>query len=151
MYINDNETSHFNPFRDSFMIYKMIFKYTLSSFFAALVDFLVYSGILLLIGGDQERQIRLLIAVVGSRIVSSLVNFAVNKKSVFNNDAPVKGTLLRYYTLCILQLAASYGLVFLLSSIFESATAGEIFLKIPVDLLLFIISFQIQRRWVFKD
>ncbi len=151
VYINDNETSHFNPFRDSFMIYKMIFKYTLSSFFAALVDFLVYSGILLLIGGDQERQIRLLIAVVGSRIVSSLVNFAVNKKSVFNNDAPVKGTLLRYYTLCILQLAASYGLVFLLSSIFESATAGEIFLKIPVDLLLFIISFQIQRRWVFKD
>ncbi len=151
VYINENETSHFKPFRDSFMIYKVIFKYMLSSFLSAIVDFLVYSGILLLIEGEQERQIRLLIAVVCARIASSLVNFAVNKKAVFKSKSSVKNTLIRYYSLCIAQLAASYGLLYLLSTAFESATVGEIFLKIPVDVLLFIISFQIQRRWVFKD
>lgn len=151
VYINENETSHFNAFRDSFMIYKMIFRYMLSSLFASFVDFVVYSVILIVIDGDKERQIRLLIATICARIISSLVNFTVNRKTVFKSDAPIKNTLGRYYLLCIVQLAASYGLVYLFSTILSSATVGEILIKIPVDILLFIASFQIQRRWVFKD
>lgn len=151
VYINENETSHFKAFRDSFMIYKMILKYALSSLLSAGIDFLAYSAILLLIDGQQERQIRLLIATVCARVISSLFNFTVNKKTVFKSDAPLKSTIVKYYTLCVCQIAASYGLLYLLSNILSSATVGEIFLKIPVDILLFIVSFQLQHRWVFKD
>lgn len=151
VYINENETSHFNPFRDSIMIYKMILKYAMSSIISAVVDFAAYSGIILLIDGQQERQMRLLAATVIARIISSIVNFILNKKTVFKSDAPIKKTARRYYILCAVQITAAYGLVYILSTIFGSNTAGEIFLKIPVDLLLFIFSFQIQNRWVFKD
>ena len=62
----------------------------------------------------------------------------------------MKQTLVRYYTLCVIQTACSYGLVYLLSSILDAGSAVEVVLKLVVDTVLFLISFRIQQRWVFK-
>ena len=148
VYIGENETSHFKVFRDSFRIYRMIFRYALSSLASAAVDYLLYSAILLLLGERTEQGTRLAVAFVGARLASSFVNYSLNRRAVFHSKG--KGTLGRYYALCVTQLGVSYGLVYLLSHLSGGALAGDILWKLPVDIVLFIASFQIQQRWVFK-
>jgi hypothetical protein len=62
----------------------------------------------------------------------------------------VKQTLVRYYTLCVIQTACSYGLVYLLSALCDAGSALEVWLKVIVDVFLFMISFRIQQHWVFR-
>ena len=104
-----------------------------------------------MIGGNFSRGLRLFIATFAARAVSSICNYTMNKKAVFKSKASVSRSLIRYYILCVFQTAASYGLVFLLSSLCRAGSFLEIVLKLAVDIVLFMISFQIQHRWVFKE
>lgn len=55
---------------------------------------------------------------------------------------------MRYYVLCVLQMAASAAGLIFLDSVFH---ANELAEKIVIDCVLFFISYQIQRIWVFKE
>jgi len=163
VYIEENETSHFHPIRDSWKIYKLIlaygfkklfsfFKFMASSFVSFLTDWGVYSILLLLLTDRLEDKITLAIAVVSGKIVSSVLNFFLNRKVVFKSKSGMGGTLVRYYILWACQTACSYGLIFLLGKLFpEGSVVVKIFLKPLVDIILFILSYQIQKRWVFKQ
>ena len=151
VYLEDNASTHFDPIKDSLKIYKIIFKFMLSSGTSFLIDYGIYSLLVFLIGAKLERGVRLLIATFAARAVSSICNYTMNKNAVFKSKASVGRSLVRYYILCVFQTAASYGLVFLLSSLCRAGSFLEIVLKLVVDVVLFIISFQIQHRWVFKE
>lgn len=151
VYIDENATSHFHPVRDSVLIYKKILKYTLSSLICAVADFLLYSGMMFAIGQRTSREARIFLSVLTARSLSALMNFMLNRKAVFKSDAPVKRAAARYYLLCACQMGMTYLLVYLLSVIFSAAVAGEVFLKLPVEVALFFISYQIQKRWVFQN
>ncbi|MBQ7954340.1 MAG: bifunctional glycosyltransferase family 2/GtrA family protein [Lachnospiraceae bacterium] len=150
VYIEDNASSHFHPIRDSLRIYGIILKFLLSSAASFLIDYGLFTVLLFLLGEHVSRTMRLFSATFASRAVSSLFNFAMNKKAVFRSDAPLKSSLLKYYTLCVCQAALSYALVFLLSTLLQAHSGLEALLKLVVDVVLFLISFQIQQRWVFK-
>ena len=150
VYIEDNASTHFNPIKDSLKIYRIIFKFVISSGASSLIDYGIYSLLIFLLAGRLNRSMRLFIATFGARAVSSVCNYTMNKKAVFKSAASVKKSLLKYYILCIAQTAASYGLVYLLSTLCSAGSLMEILLKLAVDITLFIISFQIQRRWVFR-
>ncbi len=149
VYIEDNATSHFHPIRDSLKIYRMILKFAFSSIASFLFDYGFFTLILFLLGNDTDRNIRLLIATFGARAVSSFFNFCVNKKMVFRSQASTLKSLVRYYLLCVVQAAASYGLLYLLSSLLSAGSGLEAILKLVVDILLFFVSFRIQQGWVF--
>ena len=117
VYLEDNASTHFNPIKDSLKIYRIIFKFMISSGASSLIDYGIYTMLVVLIGGSLERGVRLFIATFTARAVSSICNYTMNKKVVFNSKASVGGSLVRYYILCAFQTAASYGLVFLLSSL----------------------------------
>lgn len=151
VYLEDNASTHFDPIKDSLKIYKIIFKFMLSSGTSFLIDYGIYSLLVFLIGAKLERGVRLFIATFAARAVSSICNYTMNKNAVFKSKASVGRSLVRYYILCVFQTAASYGLVFLLSSLCRAGSFLEIVLKLVVDVVLFIISFQIQHRWVFKE
>lgn len=151
VYLEDNASTHFDPIKDSLKIYKIIFKFMISSGTSFLIDYGIYSLLVFLIGGNFPRGLRLFIATFAARAVSSICNYAMNKKAVFKSKASVSRSLIRYYILCVFQTAASYGLVYLLSSLCRAGSFLEIVLKLAVDIVLFIISFQIQHRWVFKE
>lgn len=151
VYIDENATSHFHPVRDSILIYKKILKYTLSSLTCAAADFLLYSGMMFAIGQRTSRELRIFFSILVARSLSALMNFLLNRKAVFKSDAPVKRAAVRYYLLCVCQMGMSYLLVYLLSVIFSAAVTGEVFLKLPVEVVLFFISYQIQKRWVFRS
>lgn len=149
VYIEDNATTHFHPIRDSFKIYMVILKFILSSLMSFVIDYVLFLLIELLIGDSMERWLKVMIATAGARVISSLFNYMVNRKAVFESDEPVGKSMPRYYILCVCQAAVSYGLVYIFSYIFGAKDFITSLIKIVVDVVLFIISFQIQRRWVF--
>ncbi len=166
VYIDDNASSHFHPFRDSWRIYKIIFKHVGTSVLAkflgaSLVSFLVDTLLFFLINvglqkagmGAEDGKLRIALATIGARVVSTVVNFCLNRKVVFKSTRSVRGTLVRYYILAICQMTASFLLVHFVAESLFGLTAGvlESVVKFCVDMCLFVVSFQVQKRWVFAE
>ncbi len=153
IYIKKNESSHFNPFRDSIRIYKVFIKFMLSSFSSFLVDILMYFllGYILRPFIEDETlvfgvSVLIITRTVLARAVSSIYNFMMNKKLVFKNASKSPSVAVKYYLLAIIQLTVSallvnYALLFIPYSTIR---------KVIIDTLLFVVSFIIQREWVFK-
>ena len=162
VYIDENQTSHFNTVKDSWRIYKLIFrhmgrrlkrffKFSLSSIISFLVDyglFTLLNSVLLasLSGGTRE-----LASTYGARVVSAIVNFLLNRNMVFAHRGNAGKSAVRYAALAVVQAAVSAGLVTLLQKLTGASALAETALKIPVDLVLFLASYQIQKRWVFAQ
>ena len=150
IYIDDNDSSHFNPIVDSFKIYKTIFAFFTSSLLSSLIDLgLFYIFISLLPLFSAHTSANIFIATALARLCSSYCNYQMNRRKVFKSGD--KSSLGRYYLLCFLQFFASAGLVSLISSFLPSGSLGKTLLKGIVDIALFFLSYQIQKRWVFKN
>lgn len=146
VYINDNETSHFRVVRDSVRIYGLIIKFLLSSVAATVVDHVAHFLFLALLFAGNE-----FLAAGAARILSSIVNFFINKEAVFKGKGNTARFLVRYYLLAIPILIISATAVNFISMLFGDANFIKAIVKIPVDLILFVASFRVQREWVFSD
>ncbi len=149
VYIEENKSSHFRVVRDSMAIYGLIVKYLSSSILSFLLDYGLFVLFTLLL--DKliplwEGTWNIGIATAVSRILSSLFNFFVNRKVVFRSQDGLGKTMGKYYALCVVQMLCSAGLVYLLTLIGCPEAIG----KIPVDIVLFCLSFWVQRIWVFR-
>ena len=67
VYLEDNASTHFHPIKDSLKIYKIIFKFMLSSGTSFVIDYGIYALLVFLIGEKLERGLRLLIATVSAK------------------------------------------------------------------------------------
>lgn len=158
IYYDDNRASHFRPLVDSIRVYGLILKYIASSLVASFVDLLVFYllGQFIFKGGSH---LDVLFATAGARVTSCTVNFLANRNLVFKSRTGITQTLLRYICLAVPVMLASWLSVYLLSDLLYSVTGaanglhqlGRTALKIPVDIILFLISFRIQRKWVFAE
>ncbi|MGM0843732.1 MAG: glycosyltransferase [Bacillota bacterium] len=144
IYIEENESSHFNPIVDSIKIYSVFLKFISSSLLSFGVDILLFTVFSILFKEIYPVEF-ILLATVAARILSSMFNYFVNKKVVFNTDS--RNTMIKYYTLSIVQMLTSAFLVF---SVYQFIGDGEVAIKIVLDSILFLISYVIQRDWVFK-
>ena len=158
VYIEENKTSHFNPIRDSWRIYKLIlvhfFRYTLVSISSALIDNALFALLSSLLAGPAMLTGMALTAVctTGARVVSSLFNFFMNKKVVFQSNTSTSKALIRYYALAVPQLIAQALLTqgaYMLLNIPDDATGLRTLIYAIVMTVLYIASFMIQQRWVF--
>lgn len=150
VYIGENASTHFNPVKDSLKIYGVIFKFLFSSLASSIIDLAMFSVLTGILFGKVDEALRILLCTVIARIISSVFNYTFNRKAVFKAKSKVKESVIRYYILCVLQLCASYGLVFAVTSLLSLGAVMSVVAKAVIDVLLFLISFQIQRRWVFK-
>ena len=160
VYIDENQTSHFNTLRDSWKIYKIIFRHIFRSSFlkfsacSVLCFFLDYGLFTLLnsvILRDMATGSRELYATYGARIVSAVVNFTVNHHVVFKAGCSMRKSAVRYAALAVVQAAASALLVVLIHRATGSSQLMETVIKIPVDVFLFLLSYKIQKKWVFSE
>jgi putative flippase GtrA len=156
VYIEENKSSHFRVIHDSWRIYKLIlahfFRYTLSSLASAVVDTAAYSLLSGILKGVLKGLALTSAAGVGARVISSLLNFFLNKKLVFNSSVSTGKAMLRYYMLAVPQMAAQVLLtqgVYALFGIPDTATGLRTLLYAVVMTALYVISFMIQQRWVF--
>lgn len=150
IYINNNGETHFHPLRDSVKIYAVILKFLLSSCVASLIDMAAFTVINLCLPLSMEEKLRVFAATFGARAISSLVNYFINRNRVFKSTGSIRGTMARYYLLCVVQTCVSGAGVWALSALFSAQHTGwETLIKAAVDTLLFFVSFGIQRDWVF--
>jgi glycosyltransferase involved in cell wall biosynthesis len=138
VYIDGNKSSHFDPIRDSMRIYFVLMRFFASSLVASAIDFAGFSITFALTHN-------VLTSIIVGRL-SSLANFALNKRFVFHSGVPLPRALLRYYLLVLAVAAVSYGSIRGLTGYL----AWNVFVtKLLVDSLLSLASFSIQRTLVF--
>ena len=144
IYIEENRTSHFNPIKDSIMIYKLFIKYiivALSSFF---IDILLFS--LFLIAYDKIGLTHPIItSTITARILSSIYNYFINAKLVFKKMN--KLSIIKYFLLVFIQMWVS---AFAVAGICKVIPVNPVALKIVVDTFIFVINFIIQREFIFN-
>lgn len=144
VYEDENASSHFRPVIDSILIYRMFLSYSLSSIASFLVDIGMYALFILILQPFFDAA-HVVMATVLARVISSLFNYYVNRTVVFHSNP--RRSLVKYFSLVGMQMAASALLVYLLFLLFRN---GEVVLKVIVDSFLFIVSYYVQKRWVFK-
>jgi putative flippase GtrA len=141
VYLDGNASTHFRPLVDSVRVYLPFVKFSLSSFLGFLVDIMLLFLFKGLFG-------RLLVAVVLARVLSSTVNFVVNRHLVFRHGrkVPIGRSAYRYFSLVVCVLAVNYGVLHLLN---ERLDVPLLPAKLLTEIALFVAGFQIQRRFVF--
>ena len=154
VYIEENQTSHFRPVRDSFRIYGLIIKFISSSLIASVVDL----GIFFLLSLFMPGVIGIAsdaVCTLAARLCSSGVNYTINKHAVFRSDKSGGTSLFRYYVLAtgIYILSATSMTLFTALSGFADGQYAFIktLVKFIVDSILFLVSFRLQREWVFAE
>lgn len=152
VYIENNALSHFNPIKDSIIIYKLFFKFILAAFSSFLIDIGLFSLLICLLPEMEEKcpccpewLTKIVVATIIARVISSLYNYFVNSKMVFKKAS--KSSIVKYYALVVVQMLVS---AFAVSALFDTLGGSATFLKLIVDSIIFIINFNIQREWVFK-
>ena len=141
IYLNSNANSHFNPLKDSILIYKLFMRYFLASFSSFVLDIILFVGIL----GILRINTKILAATILARIVSSIYNYIINSNLIFK-DMSIS-SLIKYYFLVIIQMFISGCSVTYLYSLINLPI---VLIKIIIDSLLCIINLVIQREFVFK-
>ena len=147
VYINDNEDSHFRPIKDGLMIYKNIFKFALSSLSSFIVDYIVYA-IAILVLPTVPTSFRIFLANGLARVTSSVFNYSTNKKLVFKNDDSLAKTGIGYFGLAVGLFMLDTLLIRLFFTVFG---INLLISKIIVGILLFVVSWTVQKKFIFKE
>ena len=154
VYENDNAGSHFRPLQDSIRIMGVMFRefflFIGSSLLSAVVDiagaWFLMDALRLVI--QNSDFVRIVAATVGARLISMWVNYTMNRRLVFRSRTANHKTMARYVILC--------ALIMVLSSLFVYVTSqflgfSEKIAKVIGDCLLFFLSYQVQKGWVFRS
>lgn len=145
IYINDNESSHFNPIIDSIRIYSLILKYMLSSLSSFIIDIVIFT-VGISIFADITFGYYIIVATYIAKVFSCAYSFCINKNLVFQCKKQ-KSVFIKYIYLCVIQATIS---ALATTAVAKGLHCNEILGKILVDTVMFFASFQIQRKWVFK-
>ena len=138
IYIDNNSKSHFNTIKDSFRVYKEIFKFSLSGIISFIIDYLLFTIILLL-------SSNLVLSNVIARIISSSINYSINRNIVFKSSNSIFKSLCKYIMLAIMILLLNTIILKLLSTIINPFIS-----KIITEIILFFISYFVQSKIIFK-
>lgn len=152
VYIEDNRSSHFRPVRDSVRIYSIIlkrfFKYVASSVGCFAVEQVIQTSVFAAVKESFSQWATELLSFGPARIVSSLLNYFINRKYVFGSTS--RGAMLRYYALVIAQAAVTYGIDLGARSLLGiDGNAAYTVMTIIVKVLIAFVSYRIQKEWVF--
>ena len=156
VYENGNKSTHFRPVQDSIkvlgVILKPLLKFLSSSLGCAVWDLLLFLLIYQCLNANAyiPAAWAVLSATVCARIGSVALNYYINRRYVFAFAEEERhrqtGSGKRYIALCIaITLSSAAGVYFLQSLL--PLPAGII--KPFVDAVLFLASYQAQRKWVF--
>jgi putative flippase GtrA len=140
VYIDGNRSSHFDPVLDSMRIYFVLLRFYLSSLVAAGIDF---AGFSIAFAATHH----LLLSVAIGRL-SSVVNFVLNKRFVFQSRTSVGRSLWRYYALASFIAASSYALIWASATYLHWNVLAA---KLVFDALLSLVSFSAQQTFVFRQ
>ena len=139
VYLDGNNSSHFNPFLDSLKIYMVFFRFNLSSLLSVVIDYGIFICLYSLFGSLALSQFT-------GRVCAGAVNYFVNKNFVFKSHKDHRSAM----TLYVLGLTAfgliSYCMIYAMQTY---VGFNVVISKVIAELLLYIAGFFIQREIVF--
>lgn len=141
IYEEGNPTSHFNPLVDSLKIYYVFIRYLGVAIASFLLEYVVF--FLAMVTFAPVAWITHLIV----RLFTSGVNFLWNRKFVFQSEGDLFGEYKKYLVTMFYVLLTSTALLFLGT---ERLGMNAYYAKPCADFITFIISFTLQRSWVFR-
>ncbi|MBO6262629.1 MAG: bifunctional glycosyltransferase family 2/GtrA family protein [Bacilli bacterium] len=144
IYFNNNAGTHYNPFKDTMKIFIEVLKFSASSMIGFGVDYGMFA-LLSLIPNPWEYW--LVARNVIARIVSASVNFTINYKIVFKSKQNIFKAIIEYTLLALFILGCNSLFLWLLV---KNAGMNEYLAKILVEGTMFIVSWIIQRLFVFR-
>ena len=141
IYINDNRGSHFNTFKDSYLVYKEIIKFSLSSIISFLVDFLLFTIFTFIFHS-------ITLSNIVARFISASVNYTINRVHVFNNKGGIYQSIFSYLLLALFILVLN---TLVLNILVYKLFVNKYIAKIITEVILFIFSWFIQRKYIFNN
>lgn len=139
IYIDNNSHSHFKTIKDSFLVYKEIFKFLMSSIISFIIDYLAYLIFIFITNN-------LVISNIIARIISSTCNYNINKRIVFNNKEQDHNQLLKYYVLASIILIFN---TIILNFLVYKLLINKLLAKIITELILVTLSWLVQKKIIF--
>lgn len=140
VYLEENKSSHFNVLRDSLSIYLPIIKFSMSSIFAGLLDFIL----LMLVAMITSN---LFISVLISRMFSATFNYIVNRNYVFEKTKSklLSKSAVKYILLASIIVLLNYATMKIYIFIGLPLMISKIFTEITI----FFFSYIMQKKYVF--
>lgn len=137
IYEDKNKESHFHTIRDSVRIYQEPLKYLVTGFTSFIVDmclFTVFNSLLSFV----------FLANIFARCISGIYNYSLNKYWCFKKYGKNSG--LKYFILFLINMIFSSCFV----QLFSIFNIPIVVIKIIVDSGLFIMSYVIQKKHIFR-
>lgn len=149
IYRDNNNHSHFRAFKDSLRIYKQLLRTVLrfasSALIATIIDVVLFTLLYALF--FKNIAFGIIYSTAIARVISGITNFFINARWSFDYIGRKRDVAFKYGLLFISLMAASSGLVTLLTFNWIHPTV----VKVIVDSLLFNLSYIIQKRYIFTQ
>lgn len=129
--------------------YSVFLKYVISAGISFILDLSLFTVFNILLK-QSISDISIIMATVLARIISSFINYLMNRNGVFkkNTNKIDTTTLVKYYILVVIQMFVSASLVL---GLYKVTNINETLIKIPVDIVIFLVNYFIQKHFIFYD
>ena len=92
-------------------------------------------------------SLSIIISTICARVISSFINYLLNRDKVFKSDEKKLKTVIKYYILVIIQMSVS---AIFVDNLYKLVKINPTIIKIPVEFTLFICNYIIQKVLIFK-
>ena len=92
-------------------------------------------------------SLSIIISTSCARVISSFINYLLNRDKVFKSDEKKLKTVIKYYILVIIQMSVS---AIFVDNLYKLVKINPTIIKIPVEFTLFICNYIIQKVLIFK-
>lgn len=140
----NNSNSHFRSVRDSIRIYKDILKFTLSSFSSFILDYFLFSALMIFL---PHTAVLVLTANILARIVSAIYNYSMNCRFVFHTNRKAS-TAVQYFELAVFILVMNNVILEILVQFLHFSVYPA---KLLTECILFMISWLVQNCIIFRE
>ena len=151
LYFDNNSGSHYRTIVDSahilFRVLRSLLQFGGSAAAAGIVEIAVFVLVTKLLVVGMPLGTRVMFGTMAARCCSSVVNYACNQRIFAAKESKSRGSIVKYLILWLSLMGLSIVAVSGLSYI---SGIDEVFVKIVIDLVLSVLSYQVQLHWVFS-
>ncbi len=154
IYQKGNEGTHFHALWDSLSVMKVVVSGFMKFFSVSMVSTVIDMAVawtlfdLLRTVMDGQDFLRIMAATAAARCMSMSFNYLMNKKFVFQEGGTKGHGLPRYLMLSCVNMLLSAAGVYMLH---QMLGLDEKLVKMVCDVCLFVFSYHMQQRWVFRS
>lgn len=132
-----------NTIKNLIKKYETFIKYIFVAGISFVIDIILFTIFNSLLNFKE----RILIATILARVISSFINYLLNREKVFKSSEGKVKTAVKYYLLVVIQMFVS---AFLVDTLYNLLKINATLIKAPVEFFLFICNYLIQKILIFK-